>query len=193
MTNISNQGGNNNKRPTKVIIPRARLMFANVWEAKTPLGGGNPKFSTGITIEKTEIEALKAIEAAVQAAGEEGRKIPGFQFDRHPLRDGDKEKPDDPAYKNCYFLNASSLIAPEIVDKKCEPILDRSKVYSGVYVTIAIIFFPYNKNGNRGVSASLGNIMWLEDPADAPLGSRSRAIDDFNGGVPNDTRYDMLF
>ena len=47
-----------------------------------------------------------------------------------PLRDGDIERPDDEAYAGCYFLNANSRQAPQVVDRKVQPILDQSEVYS---------------------------------------------------------------
>ena len=50
---------------------------------------------------------------------------------RTPLRDGDSERPDDPAYTNAYFINANSATAPGIVDADRNPILTRSEVYSG--------------------------------------------------------------
>ena len=33
----------------------------------------------------------------------------------------------------CYFVNANSNTAPQIVDQRVRPILDRSEIYSGVY------------------------------------------------------------
>ena len=58
------------------------------------------------------------------------RSVPPLSAIKTPLRDGDVERPDDPAYANSYFVNANSATAPGIVDADCNPILTRSEVYS---------------------------------------------------------------
>ena len=64
------------------------------------------------------------------------------------------------------------------MDKKVQPILDQSEVYSGCYGRISVTFYGYNSNGNRGIAAGLGNIQKLKDGE--PLGSRSNAAEDFD-------------
>ena len=41
-----------------------------------------------------------------------GRTVPPLAAIKTPLRDGDTERPDDPAYANSYFVNANSTTAP---------------------------------------------------------------------------------
>lgn len=94
-----------------------------------------------------------------------------------PLRDGDIDRPEDEAYKGCYFFNANSRQAPQVVDKQVQPILDQTEVYSGCYGRISVNFYGYNSNGNRGVAAGLGNIQKLKDGE--ALSSRTNAEDDF--------------
>ena len=77
-------------------------------------------------IPKDDIETINAINAAVNAAIEEGiakfgGKKPNKGAIKLPLRDGDVERDDD-AYKGHYFLNANSTTAPQIVDKAVKPI-----------------------------------------------------------------------
>jgi hypothetical protein len=85
---------------------------------------------------------------------------------------------DDEAYKNCYFLNANSITAPQIVDQRVKPVLDRSEVYSGIYARVSISFYAFNSNGNRGVACGLGNIQKVSDGE--PLGGKTNAADDFS-------------
>ena len=95
-----------------------------------------------------------------------------------PLRDGDLERPDDPAYAGCYFINANSTEAPGIVDADCNPILDHSEVYSGVRGRVSVTFYAFNNSGNRGIAASLNNVQkWYDGE---PLGTRATAEADFN-------------
>ena len=48
--------------------------------------------------------------------------LPSLKVLKTPLRDGNLERPDDPAYANSYFINANSATAPGIVDAERQPI-----------------------------------------------------------------------
>ena len=164
---------------TKVVIP-CRISFANIFEAKS-INGGEAKYSVSCLIPKEDKKTLLAIHKAVEAAKEDGKtrkwggKIPPNL--KLPLRDGDIDRPDDEAYAGCYFFNANSRQAPQVVDSKVQPILDQSEVYSGCYGKISVTFYGYNSNGNRGIAAGLGNIQKLKDGES--LGGRTSAADDF--------------
>ena len=128
---------------------------------------------------------VKKIEAAIQAAYEEGesklkgngKSVPSLKVLKTPLRDGDLERLDDAAYADSYFINANSASAPGIVDADREPILERSEVYSGVYGRASINFYAFNSNGNKGIACGLNNLQKIADGE--PLGGKSRAEDDF--------------
>ena len=165
---------------TKVITGLVRLSYANVWEPKS-INGGDPKFSCSIIIPKTDVETVHAINDAIDCAikegiGKFGGKIPPKGSLKLPLRDGDTER-DDENYNGCYFVNANSKTAPQIVDKQVRPILDRSEVYSGVYAHVSLSFYAFNTNGNRGVACGLGNIQKVKDGE--PLGGKTNASDEF--------------
>lgn len=171
--------------PTKVITgPNTRFSYANVWEAKS-INGGAPKFSVSLIIPKSDTKTVAKIKAAIEAAYKEGesklkgngRSVPALSAIKNPLRDGDTERPDDEAYANSYFINANSTTAPGIVDASCNPILERSEVYSGVYGRASISFYAFNSNGNKGIACGLNNLQKICDGE--PLGGRTRAEDDF--------------
>ena len=170
---------NQNMNATKVIIP-CRFSYFNGWEP-TSVNGGDPKYSVSALIPKSDTATINAIKAAVEQAkkdsvGKWGGKIPANL--KLPLRDGDIDRPDDEAYRGCYFLNANSRQAPQIVDRKVQPILDQSEVYSGCYGRISVTFYGFNSNGSRGIAAGLGNIQKLKDGE--ALGGRTNASDDFD-------------
>lgn len=174
--------------PTKVITGIVRLSYANVWEPKS-INGGAEKYSVSLIIPKSDTKTLNAINAAVNAAIEEGKgkfggKIPNKAALKLPLRDGDIDRPDDEAYANSYFINANSNTAPQIVDRNVNPILDRSEVYSGVYARVSINFYAFNSNGNKGIACGLGNIQKIRDGE--PLGGRTNAAEDFAIDVDDD-------
>ena len=173
------------KNPTKVITgPKTRWSYANVWDPKS-INGGTPKYSVSLIIPKSDVATVKKIEAAIQAAYEEGesklkgngKSVPSLKVLKTPLRDGDLERPDDAAYADSYFINANSASAPGIVDADRQPILERSEVYSGVYGRASINFYAFNSNGNKGIACGLNNLQKIADGE--PLGGKSRAEDDF--------------
>ena len=174
-----------NINPTKVITGKdTRWSYCNVWDAKS-INGGTPKFSVSLIIPKSDEATGRKIKAALVAAyhdGESklrgnGKVVPPLVAIKNPLRDGDTERPDDPAYANSYFVNANSATAPGVVDADCNPILTRSEVYSGVYGRASISFYAFNSNGNRGIACGLNNLQKIRDGE--PLGGRASAESDF--------------
>lgn len=172
--------------PTKVITGvNTRWSYVNAWEPKS-INGGAPKYSVSLIIPKSDTKTIEKIQAAIQAAYDEGqgklkgngKSVPALSVLKTPLRDGDAERPDDEAYADSYFINANSGTAPGIVDADRQPILDRSEVYSGVYGRASINFYAFNSNGNKGIACGLNNLQKIKDGK--PLGGKSRAEDDFD-------------
>jgi hypothetical protein len=168
-----------NTNSTKVIVP-CRFSYLHCWEPAAAVNGSDPKYSVSAIIDKKDTKTINAIKAAIEQAKKDsvskwGGKVPA---NLHlPLRDGDIDRPNDEAYAGCYFFNANSRQAPQVVDAKVQPILDQSEVYSGCYGKISVTFYGYNSNGSRGIAAGLGNIQKLRDGE--CLGGRSNAADDF--------------
>ena len=174
------------KNPTKVITGKHTVMsYLNVNEPKVPLGGGTPKYSVSLIIPKSDTVTYEKIKAAIQAAYDEGQSklkgsskfVPDLADLKTPLRDGDKDRKGDEAYKNCWFVNANSTTKPGVVDADRNPILDSSELYSGIIGRASINFYAFNSNGNKGIACDLNNIQKLADGT--PLGGHSRAEDDF--------------
>ena len=171
--------------PMKVITgPDTRWSYANIWEPKS-INGGAPKYSVSLIIPKFDAKTVAKINAAIDAAYREGegklkgngKTVPPLSSLKTPFRDGDAERPDDPAYANAYFINANSPTAPGVVDADRNEILNRSEVYSGVFGRASINFYAFNSNGNRGIACGLNNLQKIRDGE--PLGGKSRAEDDF--------------
>ena len=172
--------------PTKVITGvNTRWSYVNAWEPKS-INGGAPKYSVSLIIPKSDTKTIEKIQAAIQAAYDEGqdklkgngKSVPALSVLKTPLRDGDAERPDDEAYADSYFINANSGTAPGVVDADRPPILDRSVVYSGVNGSASINFYAFNSNGNKGIACGLNTLQKIKDGE--PLGGKSRAEDDFD-------------
>ena len=172
----------NNSIKTKVITGvNTRLSYFHGWEPVS-VNGGAEKYSVSVLIPKNDKETINAVNAAIDAAIEEGiskfgGKKPNKAAIKLPLRDGDTER-DDEAYKGPFFINANSNTPPQIVDRSVKPILDRGEVYSGCFARVSLNFFAFNSNGSKGVACGLGNIQKVRDGE--PLGGKSKAEDDFS-------------
>lgn len=177
-TNQNNSTTQAQVQTTKAIIP-CRISFANIWEPKS-VNGSEEKYSVSCIIPKSDTKTIAKIKAAVETAKEIGRskkwggKIPLNL--KLPLRDGDIDRPDDEAYADAMFINANSKDAPQIVDRKVQPIIDPMECGSGDYCNVSVNFYAYNANGNRGVAAGLGNIQKIKD-GERLAGKTSAAAD----------------
>lgn len=174
---------------TKVITGKVRFSFVNVVEPKAFGEGQTPKYSVMLLIPKTDIGTITKIKNAIQAAAEKGKatkfggKIPTVL--KSTLKDADVDTNQDGDVfadlwdyaKGHYILNVSSKIQPQIVDADRQPIINPIDFYSGCYGRASINFFAYNNNGNKGISAGLGNLQKLEDGE--PLGGITSAEQDF--------------
>lgn len=169
---------------TKVVTGKVRFSYTSVFEPKAVNEGDTPKYSVCIIIPKDDTKTIEKINKAIEAAKIAGKakiadkngKIPSNI--KTPLRDGDDERADDPAFENCYFLNASSTRKPSIVDKDMNPIMDRDEFYSGCYGRVSLNFYAFNVQ-SKGVAAGLNNLQKLEDGEH--LAGGTSAEEDFGG------------
>ena len=179
---MSELNGNKTQSATKVKIP-CRISYANIWEPKS-VNGSEAKYSVSCVFPKSNQELVNKVNAAIEAAKELGRdkkwggKIPAGPNFKTPLRDGDIERSDDENYKGCFFINTNSKEAPQIVDRRVQPITDSMECGSGDYCNVTVNFYPFNANGNRGIAAGLGNIHKIKDGE--RLAGRTSAASDFD-------------
>lgn len=96
---------------TKVIVP-CRFSYLHCWEPNA-VNGGDPKYSVSAIIPKSDAETVEKIKRAIEQAKKDsvskwGGKVPANL--KLPLRDGDIDRPEDEAYADSYFFNASSCL-----------------------------------------------------------------------------------
>lgn len=169
---------------TKVVTGKVRFCYANVFEPTAMSEGDTPKYNICILIPKSDEKTLDKIRKAIEAAKQAGKakladkngKIPSTI--KTPLRDGDEERGDDPAFEDHYFINANTQHKPSIVDKNLDPIMDRDEFYSGCYGRASINFYAFNVQ-SKGIAAGLNNLQKLADGE--PLVGGSSANEDFGG------------
>lgn len=80
---------------------------------------------------------------------------------KNPLRDGDTDRENDPAYKGAFFINANnSQRQPTLLDAQMQPA--RPGYWnSGDYANVKVDFFPYVKPENKGIGVGLVTIQYL--------------------------------
>lgn len=169
---------------TKVVTGKVRFCYCNVFEPVAMNEGDTPKYSVCILIPKDDAKTVDAINKAVEAAKIAGKakiadkngKIPSTI--KTPLRDGDEERSDDPAFEGMYFINANSNRKPVIVDRSLNPIMEKEEFYSGCYGRASLNFYAFNVQ-SKGIAAGLQNLQKLEDGE--MLAGGSTAEEDFGG------------
>ena len=137
-----------------------------------------------VIIPKANKEAVELFKQAYENAKQLGKttkwggKLPAKV--QLPLHDGDEERPDDPAFENCWYFNCSSKNAPGVRVKdelgQVVEALDDSDFYSGCYGAVTVNLFPYSASGNVGVGVGLNNVIKLKD-GERLSGGRSAEAD----------------
>lgn len=173
---------------TKVVTGKVRLSYCHLFEPYAQKADQEKKYSCTILVPKSDTATINKILAAQKAALEAGKEktfkgsIPKVW--KSTFRDADSPEEEEtleknPSYADHYFMSVSNKQKPGVVDQNVQPIVDAFQVYSGCYARVSINAFPYNTNGNRGVSFGLNHVQFLEDGE--PLGgSIGKAEDDFD-------------
>jgi hypothetical protein len=184
----------NQINPQGFTTGKVRLSFVHLFTPYANQPGQEPKYSTTILVPKSDIATKQKIDAAIQAAMQDGvsSKWNGVRppVIAIPVHDGDGVRPSDgmPFGDECkghWVFTASSKQAPGVVDLGINPILNQTEIYSGVYARVSVRFFPYTNSGKKGIGCGLGNVQKLEDGE--PLGGRTSAASDF--GDPTSLPY----
>jgi hypothetical protein len=167
------------KSNTRIVTGRVRFSYVNLHTPRIIGESTIPKYSLCILINKEDTETIEKINAAIENAKNKGELLwKGFSSDdiMTPLRDGDRERPEQQEFEGHYYINAATRFKPAIVDRNVNEI-DPYDVYSGCYGRVSLEFYPYNQSGNIGIGCGLRNVQKYEDGE--YLSGRSSALDDF--------------
>ncbi len=159
---------------TEIKLKNVRFSYCHLWEPRAAPGSQERKYSVSLILPKDhpQVAELKAaIKAEVEAKWADPKKRPKNLH--NPLRDGDADRPDDEAYANSYFINAScgEKYPPNVYDGQQRPVEDSSFWVSGDYGHCMFDFFPFD-TVKTGVGAGLRQVMFVRKGE--PLG-RSNA------------------
>jgi hypothetical protein len=147
----------------QVIIQNARLSYPHIFAAKAMNQGDTPKFSASFILnKKTNAATIKEIQKAIDALTADkfkGKKLPA---DKVCLRDGDLK--DDEAYAGAFYVSASNLKRPQVVDRDKSPLVaEDDKPYGGCYVNGVIRIWAQDNQYGKRINASLEAVQFLKD------------------------------
>ena len=154
---------------TNIRIGEVRFSYANVFSPRTT-DSGDEKYSCCIIIPKSNKQAIQLVKEAIEAAKLQGKtskwggKVPAAC--KIPLRDGDIDREDDEAFRDCYFLNASTKNKPGVCVLQGgyrSDAMGPEDFYSGCYGAVTLNFFAYDTSGSKGVGVGLNNCIKTRD------------------------------
>lgn len=170
-------------RSARVVLPPALGSYVTIFQPRAVNEGDKEKYSISLLWEKAGSEKVLAElnrlveQVAIQKFGPDAPKLLKNGKLRHPLRDGDVDRDDDPTYAGKVFLNANSERQPGIVDAKLNPVFEESEAYSGCTFRASVALFPYEAKGNKGVGVGLNNLQVVKKGE--RIDGRRAAADEF--------------
>ena len=169
----------------KVKLNNTRIAFANIFEAKSVNGEGDPRFSAAFIIDPKSAD-VKALEMAIAAVAKEKwkDKAPAIlkklteegkvAFKKAPRASSDGEV--YPGFEGMYSLNAGNKSRPLVIDRDKTPLTAADgKPYSGCYVDASIELWAQDNNYGKRINATLRGVQFRADG------------DSFGGGAPAST------
>lgn len=158
------------------VTAAGRLSYPNLFTPRQANEQAAPKYSATLLIPKTDTTTITRVQAAIDAAVQDGvdrrvfkTAIDPAQSKYPPLRDGDKPndsgEPRGPEFAGHWFISAKAGTQrkPFVVDQQLQPIIDENDIYAGCYVNMAIQFYAYENSGNKGISAALVGVQFAKD------------------------------
>jgi hypothetical protein len=180
----------------KVKTGVVRMNYCHFFKPHAPKGSDQEKFSGRFFVPKTDKETVQRIQAAMKEEIKDkwGKNAPSNMW--MPFKDGDDpgqlpnnvEAGTEP-YEGHYYFNAKSDTAPGVVDENRQGIIDPSEVNWGDFGRVSVSVYAYD-NVSKGIGIGLNNVQWLYKGE--PLGSRTRAEDEFNDDFKAPEMADFL-
>lgn len=173
-----------------IVTPYFRVSYPSVFEKKLNKLSGKMEYSVVALFPKgADLSAMKkaAQEAIADQWGTDEKKWPKNL--RNPFRKheektyvdeatGQERFPDGMEAGGIFLNLKSEKNKPQVLDAQKNEILDPSDFYAGCWARASVNAYAYqHPSGNCGVNFGLNNLQkWKEGD---PLGSRTRAQDDF--------------
>lgn len=177
----------------KILSPKFRGSYVNVFRPRQINGEGEPKFSTTIVLPKnlaTTKQFLASLRAEFKKAMIEkfGKEFPENTLKHFPIRDGDEAVDNDgearDEFKGCWTISCKNTRQPglTVLDSGTRrPPEGENEFYSGAYYYASVTVYAWkHATGGRGVSISLSGLCKVAD------GER------FGGGSFSESDFDSV-
>lgn len=179
----------------KVVTGLVRLSYEHLVKPAADMDGVE-KYSAALLIDKNDEKCVAQIENAIdttlrdpEVLAKWGGKSAGVD---RPVRDGDKERPDDAVYAGHYFINAKAGIdrKPKLYDRDRVEIVDQDEIYSGCYGQAVLQLYPYNHKGHKGLAWGINAFRKIKDGQ--PLTGGTVSASDFDDDLIDADDADLI-
>ena len=155
----------------QIVLTNVRLSYVHLTKPYANDPSQEAVYSCTVLVPKDSKDNIAKIDAAIKAAKEAGiagkwnGTVPPIV--PTPVHDGDGTMQNGNAYgaecKGCLVFTAKSKRPIEIVDRRRQPILTESEIYSGIYANICVNFYPYLYQGKKAIGCGLGPVQKVAD------------------------------
>lgn len=169
----------------RIIIPEARLAFADAIFEKKSVNGGEPQFGCTLIIppSSTAIAQITAEEDRLAGLAWKDKAATMLQMIRaannQALKPGALKAKFD-GFQGNYFVSVNSKVRPTIVDRNGAPLAPSDgKPYSGCYVLAHISLWTMDNQWGQKINANLLGLQFLRDGDAFAGGPAPAAVEDF--------------
>lgn len=153
---------------SSVMTPIGMLNFPNLFAAKAPVEGAEPRFSVVLIFDK-KAQATPEWAALVQAVNETidakwgaGKHKDALFIKRNkiavPWRDCSEKEYAGYDVDGGVFISPWSKQRPGVINGAMEDVISAADVWGGQLGRCTVHPFPYDVSGNRGVGLNLNNL-----------------------------------
>lgn len=186
-------------RDNEMVLQNVRLSYVHLTKPYANQPGQEEKYSVTILLPKSDAEQKAKLDQLIARATAQGKAnrwdgvVPPVV--PVPVHDGDGVRQDGSAFgpecKGMWVMTASCKAdrKPDVVDGQLNPILDGSRIYSGMYANVCINAYPYKYAGKKGIGFGLGPVQKTQD-GESLGGNAPTAADVF--GVLGGTKINPL-
>lgn len=157
---------------SQFVIRDVILSYPELFEMKAIKGNDNSRecYSCTVLIPKTNTAAVQQVQQAMQEVfgAAQADKLKGYSYEhiKKAFYDGDGVRNSGKEFgeecKGHWVLTAKSYnYAPGVVDEHCNPVMDKSKVYSGVVANVDLSCYAYKAPTAAGLTFGLSNVQVL--------------------------------
>lgn len=149
---------------TKFVTNLVRFVNVHLYKPYSAINGLEPKYFLTLIItksEKAEIARLRKVFEEVVSSNKDFLADKPLNKSTIGLRDGDNRE--NSVFADSYYLTATSIEKPGVVDVDINPILDPSELYDGCFGRASITLYPYLSNLDGGIAVGLNNVQKLKD------------------------------